>query len=80
MGFFQGTEERVRNSRGRRVISVRATEVLLYASKGDNPLAKLHDLSPRAGEKTVALGMNSIFSEVYQSLKYTRLRAKSGFM
>ena len=30
MGFFQGTQERVRNSRGRRVISVRATEVLLY--------------------------------------------------
>ena len=30
MGFFQGTEERVRNSRGRRAISVRATEVLLY--------------------------------------------------
>ena len=30
MGFFQGTEERVQNSRGRRAISVRATEVLLY--------------------------------------------------
>ena len=29
VGFFQGTEERVRNSRGRRAISVRATEVLL---------------------------------------------------
>ena len=30
MGFFQGTQERVQNSRGRRAISVRATEVLLY--------------------------------------------------
>ena len=30
VGFFQGTEERVRNRRGRRAISVRATEVLLY--------------------------------------------------
>ena len=30
MGFFQGTEERVRKSRGRRAISVRATKVLLY--------------------------------------------------
>ena len=30
MGCFQGTGERVRNSRGRRAISVRATEVLLY--------------------------------------------------
>ena len=27
---FQGTQERVRNSRGKRAISVRATEVLLY--------------------------------------------------
>ena len=31
IGFFQGTEERVRNSRGKRAISVLATEVLLYA-------------------------------------------------
>ena len=30
VGFFQGTEERVRNRRGRRAISVRATKVLLY--------------------------------------------------
>ena len=29
MGFFQGTQERVRNSRGKRATSVRATEVLL---------------------------------------------------
>ena len=28
--FFQGTLERVRNSRGKRAISARATEVLLY--------------------------------------------------
>ena len=27
--FFQGTQERVRKSRGKRAISVRATEVLL---------------------------------------------------
>ena len=30
MGFFQETQERVRNSRGKRAISVRAIEVLLY--------------------------------------------------
>ena len=30
MGFFLGTEERVRNNRGKRAISVRAIEVLLY--------------------------------------------------
>ena len=30
LGFFQGTPERVRNSRGKRAISVRAIEVLLY--------------------------------------------------
>ena len=28
--LFQGTQERVRNSRGKRAISVRATEILLY--------------------------------------------------
>ena len=28
--MFHGTQERVRNSRGKRAISVRATEVLLY--------------------------------------------------
>ena len=28
--FFQGTQERVRNSHGKRAISVRATEVILY--------------------------------------------------
>ena len=29
MGFFEGTQERVRNSHGKRAISVRATEGLL---------------------------------------------------
>ena len=29
MGLFKGTQKRVRNSRGKRVISVRAIEVLL---------------------------------------------------
>ena len=29
--FFQGPQEQVRNSRGKRAISVRATEVLLYS-------------------------------------------------
>ena len=32
MGFSQGTQERVRNSRGKRAISVRATEVPLYVN------------------------------------------------
>ena len=30
MGFFQGTQERVPNSHGKRAMSVRAIEVLLY--------------------------------------------------
>ena len=30
LDLFQGTQERVRNSRGKRAISARATEVLLY--------------------------------------------------
>ena len=33
MCFFQGTQERVRKSGGKRVISVRATEVLLYIER-----------------------------------------------
>ena len=32
MGFFQGAQERVRNSCGKRAISVRAIEVPLYIS------------------------------------------------
>ena len=42
--FFQGTQERVRNSRGKRAISVRATEVPLYFENvihGLNPLDNL---------------------------------------
>ena len=30
LAFFKGTQERVRNIRGKRAIRVRATEVLLY--------------------------------------------------
>ena len=30
IGFFQGTQERVRNSHGKQAISVRATDGLLY--------------------------------------------------
>ena len=33
VGFFLGTQERVRNSRGKRAISVQATEVLLYLDR-----------------------------------------------
>ena len=33
MSFFLGTQARVRNSRGKRAISIRATEVLLYLMK-----------------------------------------------
>ena len=33
MSFFLGTQERVRNSHGKRAISVRATEVLLYMAR-----------------------------------------------
>ena len=36
MGVFLGTQERVRNSRGKRAISVRATEVLLYFRLSEN--------------------------------------------
>ena len=35
MGFLLGTQERVRNNRGKRSISVRTTEVLLYINLHD---------------------------------------------
>ena len=35
--FFLGTQDRVRNSRGKRAISVRATEVLLYTNPYQSP-------------------------------------------
>ena len=35
--YFQGTQERVRNSRGKRAISVRAIEVLLYCDLSSEP-------------------------------------------
>ena len=44
MGFFQGTEERVRNRRGRRAISVQATKVLLYYIKSVSVDTKQHSI------------------------------------
>ena len=38
MDYFLGTQERVRNSRGKRAISVRAIEVLLYMSSEEDSL------------------------------------------
>ena len=48
MGFFQRTRERVRNSRGKRAISVRATEVSLY-SEGMH----IHNFSPLLQRETI---------------------------
>ena len=42
--LFQGTQERVRNSRSKRAISVRATEVLLYLEALNN-FASFNDIS-----------------------------------
>ena len=44
MGF--GTQERVRNSRGQRTISVRAFEVLLYRDLGKGSICRLFQDSP----------------------------------
>ena len=41
MGFFQRTQERVQNSRGKRAISVRAIEVLLLLGHAEC----LHDVT-----------------------------------
>ena len=42
-GFFLGTQKRVRNSRGKRATSVRATEVLLYV-RTDEPIYMLYGM------------------------------------
>ena len=46
--MFQGTQERVRNSPGKRAISVRATEVLLY-------YCQIEQLSDQTGEESIIL-------------------------
>ena len=76
-GFFLGTQERVRNSRGKRVISVRATEVLLYfvhVIKGfivnldDN---KLHE--PHLGLRCLQIQRQSNFngSNTFGTMKFS---------
>ena len=43
--FSQGTQERVRNSSGKRAISVRATEVLLFLARDTHNVQDLHWIS-----------------------------------
>ena len=43
MGFFQGTQERVQNSQGKRAIRVRATRVLLFLELGQIEQANSSD-------------------------------------
>ena len=55
-GIFSPSQERFRKSHGKRVISVRAIEVLLYTTiclpvQGDNPLALVSGLSPTQADK-----------------------------
>ena len=42
--FFQGTQERVRNSRGKQAISVRAIEVLLYFTSVEDFICDLESM------------------------------------
>ena len=43
--LFQGTQERVQTSHGKRAISVRATEVLLYFEKKNHALTQYQERS-----------------------------------
>ena len=45
MGFFQGTQERVRNSHGKRAINVRGTEVLLYFYLGFSVYSHIYKIT-----------------------------------
>ena len=44
MGFFLGTQARVRNSHGKRASSVRAIEVLLYVYTIQNLPSQIYDI------------------------------------
>ena len=68
-GFFLLTQERVRNSRGKRVISVRSTEVLLYfvhvikgfiVNPGESADNKLHE--PHLGLRCLQIQRQSNFN------------------
>ena len=41
MGILQGSQEHVRRSRGKRAISARATEALLYVASGTRVLPRV---------------------------------------
>ena len=65
--FFQGTQERVRNSHGKRAISVRAIEVLLYTEEGER-------ICSRVSAKFHLSGNYASFkshSYCYPTLKYS---------
>ena len=68
MGFFQGTQERVRNSRDKRAISVRATQVLLYE-------AKLNALCNLKSEQAVFLPVSILWNarQVYAVCQRTSI-------
>ena len=58
MGFFPGTQERVRNSRGKRAISVRAIEVLLY------------HLNSKAVVKCCSMILSKVFKNILLQVSY----------
>ena len=54
--FFQGTQGRVRNSRGKRAINVRATEVLLYNDNRHSTIQHIKEAGRTKTEKTPSDG------------------------
>ena len=70
MGFFEVTQELVRNSRGKRAISVRATEGLLYQTNEN--CAKYLNVAVCTGEHVMnvrSMPKNRIGATVYSSLQ-----------
>ena len=60
MGFFQGTQERIRNSRGKRAINVRAIEVLLFVKYANIFVAR--NVRSFCSAKTSLIFFNKKFS------------------
>ena len=73
MSFFLGTQERVRNSRGKRAISVRATEVLLYIVPGCERMNSQRKVwsGPKDLKKFM---LNSAMYETINAYKYKHIK------
>ena len=68
MGFYQGTQVRARNSRGKRAIGVRATEGLLYSRIFVVPVGNEPDLHYCGSKNQLSRGSSSCYTFNFLSI------------